>query len=242
MASLLPRIYRAAQLGLLFSDSAKTYGVRLCGPRFDATYHMIVRENYGDFVMESLRAADPSLTFLDIGANIGLFSCALYTHFEGKVHCFEPNPETFYYLQQNLMINGAENARAWCAGVYDSEDVSATLNRAAHRSGAASMVNQYDASGTRISLLRPHDLSNIVQPKARFCIKVDVEGVEKNVILALKASGLLERTDRIVIEMSENTSDTATLNQIRDLLKLAGLSLTDRKGSDVHADELYIRE
>ena len=241
MASLLPRIYRASRLGLLFSDSAKTYGIQLRGPKLDATYHMIVRENYGDFVMNALRAADPSLTFLDIGANIGLFSCALYEHFEGKVHSFEPNPETFQYLQQNLMINGAENARAWCAGIFDSGSVSATLNRAAHRSGAASMVNQYDATGTRISLLGPKDISNIVQSTDRFCMKIDVEGVEKNVILALKASGLLDRTDRIVIEMSENTSDSDTLGDIRNLIISAGLELKDRKGSDVHADELFVR-
>jgi len=188
MFKILPRIYRASQLGLLQAGVSESYGVRLYGPRLDATFHMIARENYGNFVMESLRGADPSLTFLDIGANIGLFSCALYDHFEGKVHSFEPNPKTFGYLQQNLLANNAENARAWCAGIFDANRFSAALNHSANRSGAS------------------------------------------------------ERTDRIVIEMSENTSDAATLDEIRKLITTAGLTLADRKGSPNHADELFVRK
>ena len=242
MLKILPRIYRAGQLGLLQDGTSESYGVKLQGPRLDATFHMIARENYGDFVMESLRGAEPSLTFLDIGANIGLFSCALYAHFEGKVHSFEPNPTTFSYLQKNLLANKAENTRAWCAGIFDAESVSATLNHSAHRSGASSMVNKYDVTGTRISLMTPADLSKLMAPSERYCLKIDVEGVEKNVILALKSSKVLERTDRIVIEMSEKTSDAATLEEIRALLKTAGLKLADRKGSPTHADELFIRK
>jgi len=235
MLKILPRIYRAGRLGLLQDGTSESYGVKLQGPRLDATFHMIARENYGDFVMESLRGAESSLAFLDIGANIGLFSCALYAHFEGKVHSFEPNPTTFSYLQKNLLANKAENARAWCAGIFDAES-------GAHRSGASSMVNKYDVTGTRISLMTPNDLSKIMNPSDRYCLKVDVEGVEKNVILALQAAKVLERTDRIVIEMSENTSDAKTLDDIREILFSAGLSLSERKGSPTHADELFIRE
>ena len=242
MFKILPRIYRASQLGLLQAGVSESYGVRLYGPRLDATFHMIARENYGNFVMESLRGADPSLTFLDIGANIGLFSCALYDHFEGKVHSFEPNPKTFGYLQQNLLANNAENARAWCAGIFDANRFSAALNHSANRSGASSMVNKYDADATRISLLTPNDLSLMMNDTDRYCLKIDVEGVEKNVILALKSAKILERTDRIVIEMSENTSDAATLNEIRKLITTAGLTLADRKGSPTHADELFVRK
>ena len=242
MLKILSRIYRAGQLGLLTSGTSHSYGVELHGPRLDATFHMIARENYGEFVMSALKAADPSLTFLDIGANIGLFSCAFYEHFEGKVHSFEPNPKSFGYLQQNLLVNRAETARAWCAGIFDADSVSATLNHSTFRSGASSMVNQYDAAATRISLMTASDLAILMKSKDRYCLKIDVEGVEKNVVLALKSANILERTDRIVIEMSENTSDAKTLDEIRDILQSSGLSLNDRRGSAIHADELFIRE
>lgn len=43
---------------------------------------------------------------LDIGANIGLFSLAYAQIFEGaKIHCFEPVPFIYNYLNQNLKIN-----------------------------------------------------------------------------------------------------------------------------------------
>jgi len=104
------------------------------------------------------------------------------------------------------------------------------------------MVNKYDVTGTRISLMTPNDLSKLMLASERYCLKIDVEGVEKNVILALKSAKVLERTDRIVIEMSEKTSDATTLEEIRALLKTAGLKLADRKGSPTHADELFIRK
>lgn len=241
MIKILPRIYRAWRLGVLFDGTSNSYGVKLKGPKLDATFHMIARENYGDFVMESLRGADSNLTFLDIGANIGLFSCALYNHFEGKVHSFEPNPTTFTYLQNNLLMNKAETAQAWCAGVFDSGSPSATLNHRAFRSGASSMANEYDVRATRISLLGPDNLKNIGSPTDRFCAKIDVEGVEKHVVLALQKASILERTDRIVIEMSENTSTAQELDEIRNILTSSGFTLKERRGSDIHADELFVR-
>jgi FkbM family methyltransferase len=49
----------------------------------------------------------PGDTFIDVGANIGYFtllaaSCVGPT---GHVHSFEPNPETFQALQQNITLN-----------------------------------------------------------------------------------------------------------------------------------------
>jgi FkbM family methyltransferase len=48
--------------------------------------------------------------FLDIGANIG--NHALYLHNEfAEIHCFEPNPETFRRLSENVAINQFKNIK-----------------------------------------------------------------------------------------------------------------------------------
>jgi len=241
MLKIFPRIFRALQLGVLPSGKTTAYGVTLFGPPLDGTFHMIARESYGDFVMTALKSASPETRFLDIGANVGLFSNALYDHFNGKVSSFEPNVRTFGYLQKNLMANGSKNARAWCAGVYDNGDVSATLNHKNYHSGASSMRSEFNADATRIALLTPHDLANMFDKKTRFCVKIDVEGVEENVVLALQQAKVLSRVDVLVIEMSENTNSVESLKAIRDILNTAGLHLKAREGSDSHADEFYTR-
>lgn len=48
--------------------------------------------------------------FLDIGANIGMFSCAVGVHFkkkasQGRIYSFEPVPTTYNRLLQNLNLN-----------------------------------------------------------------------------------------------------------------------------------------
>jgi FkbM family methyltransferase len=61
---------------------------------------------------------------LDIGANIGLFSVALgLARPNAVVHAFEPVPETFRALQQNLQANGVGNVVAHRAAVSDNPGV-----------------------------------------------------------------------------------------------------------------------
>jgi len=241
MLRILPRIFRALRLGVFPSGKTTAYGITLFGPPLDGTFHMIARESYGDFVMTSLKSASSQCHFLDIGANVGLFSNALYDHFEGKVSSFEPNVRTFGYLQKNLLANKSKKARAWCAGIYDSADVSATLNHKNFHSGASSMRTDFNVDATRISLLSSADLAVMFDEKLRFCVKIDVEGVEENVVRALKQSNLLSRVDVLVVEMSENTNSRESLKAIREILTAEGLSLNAREGSKTHADEFYVR-
>src|SRR5262249_28284808 len=60
------------------------------------------------FVRKTLR---PGMRGLDIGANVGLYS-AIACHavgVEGRVIAFEPDPESFGYLEATIRENGCRN-------------------------------------------------------------------------------------------------------------------------------------
>lgn len=242
MLALLPRIYRAAQLGLWSLPHTTPYGVRLSGNRFDGTFQMICRKAYGDFVLESLKSGPADATFLDIGANIGLFSTLMYPVYGGRVVSFEPNVDTFKLLQSNLAENGCETALAVCAGVVADEVPSATLHQIKHRSGAAS-INKLEGTTrtTRITLAGPSYLRAMVPGDNPLVVKIDVEGLELGVIQALAAADLLQRVTTLVVEMNDTTNSASDMAAIRKTLTDSGLTMTGRHGTDSYGDELYTR-
>ena len=67
---------------------------------------LIMREIYGQRFYQPL-AVPPRATVVDIGANIG--AVTLYwanSRSDVRFHCYEPNPQAFATLQQNIDANG----------------------------------------------------------------------------------------------------------------------------------------
>jgi FkbM family methyltransferase len=62
-------------------------------------------------------------TTFDIGASIGEFAIlAASVAVDGEVHCFEPNPIAFPFLELNLGLNRCTNVRAHNHALWDSSD------------------------------------------------------------------------------------------------------------------------
>ena len=63
----------------------------------------------------------PRMKVIDVGANIGITSVTIARKIakDGKLYCFEPVPEYFRILQQNLSSNGIENAEAFPLALSD---------------------------------------------------------------------------------------------------------------------------
>jgi FkbM family methyltransferase len=67
----------------------------------------------------------PNGVFLDVGANIGLYTMALAKSFSRTI-AFEANPVTFKILDANIAISKTPNVESFCIGVSD-EPGQATL-------------------------------------------------------------------------------------------------------------------
>lgn len=65
----------------------------------------------------------PGMTFIDAGANVGLYSvlAALRVGPDGKVWAFEPSAVTFDLLRRNLLLNQANNVAAERLALSDVE-------------------------------------------------------------------------------------------------------------------------
>ena len=120
----------------------------------------------------------PGGSFVDVGANIGLYSVALGNFLKpgGKVVAIEPNPVCVERLRHNLALNGLESARVFDVGVGDF-DGKAKLVVLRNDLAIAHIVRD-DAGGDfavrqLLSILEDAGLQTID------ALKIDVEGFER---------------------------------------------------------------
>ena len=163
------------------------------------------------FFEEFLRPGD---TFLDIGANIGLYAlvAAHIVGPRGHVHAFEPCSKTFERLTENVKLNRLRNVT--CHRVALShENAQAQLTLAnggfdAWNSLGTPYMGETTGSETVTTMTfdrfaREHGLASL-----NCAVKIDVEGWENQVLLG--AQEFLSRSDAPVL-LVEFTEEAAKL-------------------------------
>ena len=146
----------------------------------------------------------PDTVFIDVGANIGYFTCLIASKIgnsgSGRVVAIEPNPRCLALLKKNIAINWAiqrNRVRVEGVAVSDKEGVGHLM---VPTSGAANA--QISANGgspeTVPVLMRPLDDILVDVPHADL-MKIDVEGFEQ---FALRgAIDFISRSKDIIIVM-----------------------------------------
>ena len=173
-------------------------------------------EDYRD-VHAQIMALPAGACFVDIGANLGLFTMVASQHLgpEGRVIAFEPNQKTFADLAGNLAANACTNVVTVCAGVSN------TTARVAFDPGPAghSGIAHISATGSSaIMVLGGQQIADLILNIAagrRITIKIDVEGHENQVIDALMP--LLGETQvaRMIVEIDpENLAQHGTTREM----------------------------
>jgi len=142
------------------------------------------REEEADLAVlrQLLRAGQ---TFVDCGANIGLWSltAASCVMPEGKVFAFEPNPHTFRRLVQNLELNKV-------AGIVEANNCAC-----GREAGAGFLTCPTEHNTCRMSSRAADNsvqvkivtLDDVLQKKRVHGIKIDVEGAEMEVLEGAKS-------------------------------------------------------
>ncbi len=132
----------------------------------------------------SLEARGRASVAVDVGANIGLFTCFLAAAGAGEVHSFEPVAETFCRLKGNVMAN---QLGAWChlnclavgraceLVTFAVDTKSPGTNRIAPQKGAQLQSGTLLQKVAAIDLDRYCELAGIGQIDF---LKIDVEGME----------------------------------------------------------------
>jgi len=144
---------------------------------------------YGEFSEGEVRLFDqllqPGMTVLDTGANIGCHTVfmAKKVGTTGQVHAFEPQRIIHQALVANLALNAIENTRAHHCGVGLKESTLTVpqINYAADGNFGGLALGSFDR-GEQVPL---RSIDSLDLPACHF-IKIDVEGMETEVLLGAK--------------------------------------------------------
>lgn len=193
------------------------------------------------FLKENLKSG---MTFIDVGANIGLLTivASKLVGEKGKVFAYEPNPPTLEILKRNLWLNRIENVvvREVALGsksgefeIYPNWDVNrggaSLVRRGAGESGVNIKVEVLDIEIGKLDL----------KPSL---IKIDVEGYEAEVLNG--AQMLLDNSTNLslIIEISsERVSEGGNSHEIVQKLMSAGFALyMNAQGKESNSEVIEI--
>ena len=152
----------------------------------------------------------PGMTFVDCGANVGLFSAVIVplqrVHARLRVHAFEPNPETFARLKETLAGTDAvlENVAL--------SDHSGTLDLAAAATSGAFGVphSHFQIVDETVSVpCKRLDACDIAGD--RLFLKVDVEGHELEVLEGARGLFAAGRVAAVFVDGALKERDVVAL-------------------------------
>lgn len=108
----------------------------------DSTNWFAITGSYGKFIVNHLRDMPENAIFIDIGANLGIFSIiAAETLKNGIVVALEPNPKIFSTLIENINKNKLQNIIAFNIGIGADTKI-AKLSYSHTHSGLSSIQEQ----------------------------------------------------------------------------------------------------
>ena len=163
----------------------------------------------------------PGMTFVDVGANIGLYSVAaakLVGH-TGRVYAFEPEPRNYLLLQRHLVMNEVRNVTIENVAV-GSENAEQTLTISKNALGTHSLLKRRQKSfqeEVKVEVIRLDDYFEGIPGKIDV-LKIDAEGYEPFVLKG--AERLLARVELLLFEYTKN--DVQPNFGIANMVRLLG--------------------
>jgi FkbM family methyltransferase len=169
----------------------------------------ILRHGYYEAEIVRLfeRLLRPGMVFVDVGAHVGQYTlvASKLVGASGAVHCFEPDPETYDWLQSNIERNGIGNTTANRLALTAEPGTMRLYLSNINDIGSNSLQPPPNASGRSCEVIcTPLDQYLGERGIGRVdLIKMDVEGAESSALAG--AARLLEGRDRpvLILEFEE---------------------------------------
>lgn len=190
---------------------------------------------------------DSNMIFLDVGANQGeytLYAAKIFVEGKGQVIAFEPVPEMYQILDENINLNAFCNQVSVCkfglsdkkgaVSIYDA--VSPSVLHYAHHEGLNTMYPS-STRNNKICTIDVERLDDIIEDfllNRIDVIKIDVEGSELPILRgALKT--IEKYKPKLIIEINEETFIAGGYHKsdVLELLRKCGytFSMIKRNGS-----------
>lgn len=153
-------------------------------------------------------AVQPGWTVMDIGAGIGEFTLFAAQQGAGRVLAFEPFPQSFALLQQNIAMNKAARVDAFAVAI-GSKSGELVLDL----SGGEPLQFQSGVGGTagateqlRVPCWSLAEVFERMGMERCDLLKLDCEGAEYDILMRSDPI-LLQRVDRLVMEYHDGVAD-----------------------------------
>lgn len=206
-----PRIRALCYRSLLKTFNKKSrnvtsvFGVTLESNWQDATFLMAASGSWGFYLHDFLRERKKPYAFIDIGANFGLYTSIAAQSCNCKMAvAIEPNPSIFQLLKKNVASNLTGGGRTKfynCA--IDRVNGIKKLAFNSNNLGKANLLGQGDESVDCEckNFLLLNEINRFVK-NFSVIVKIDVEGLEGQVIQEISQSELKDNIDYIFMEIS----------------------------------------
>jgi len=165
----------------------------------------------------------PNSVFLDIGANLGVFSLRLAPMMrQGHVYAFEPNKKIHELFSRSVHLNGLRNLiDIFELGASDRER-EMVLSVPTGHAGGASVTDALAGSALESGRIRVAPLDKLLQGLPEFHLaKIDVEGHELNALQGMV--GLIARSPDAVILFEKLGQNSGIESGIKDLFDRQGM-------------------
>ncbi len=152
----------------------------------------------------------------DCGANVGT-SCLFFNREfkDAIIHAFEPDPNVFKALSQNLERNAVDNVQLYNAAVWKEEG---TLEFGADGADSGAISQTSNETSIKVKAVR---LKNLIEKEEVIdLLKMDIEGAEVEVILDCK--DVLSRINHIFIEYHSYHNSSQDIDKIISVLNENG--------------------
>lgn len=219
------------------------YGVRMIERWNDRTYVYCRGGIYGRFLADYITRRSRPFTFVDIGANQGLYSLvAARNPLCSGVIAFEPVAATHAMLLANIAQNAAEGRITAHALAISSQGGALSIHIPQGHSGMATLADMGTLKGSvrleRIEAVTARVLDVLLAGDSPLIVKVDVEGHEAVVFEQVLATTASSRIEAVFYEIDRRWSDASG---IEAMLRGAGFARFRHVGFGRHFDVLAER-
>jgi FkbM family methyltransferase len=165
----------------------------------------------------------------DIGAYLGLHTL-LYSAVADRVVSFEPAPQNYARLVDNVRLNFRTNVETWNAALSDRSTVLDFLDNGISQTGTL-LTNAPHAQGFRKIQVQGHRLDDLDLP-APDLIKIDCEGAELQV---LQGAAATLRRHRPALHLEVHPRLGVSEAAVQEFLRSAGYTIQPRqRGDEMH--------
>lgn len=161
---------------------------------------------------------------VDIGANVGVFTCWFGKRLkgQGKVYAFEPSLTVFGRLLENVERNGLDNVQVFNCAIGKDSGFAIFNEPEGHLTNGSlveSFSRQFSQSVKKsaVTVIGADQLATLLEEHQRVLVKIDTEGFEAVVLVALAPVLSRWKPDLVIEVLPEFESE---LNAVKVLAEL----------------------